>query len=141
MDDSAVSPSFVDSCLATWSSDEARSLAISLREVSEMNNDRLEGTEPPIPNHLPESPTMDSPTALPTESTNVLNGFPVGKVKIRSRYSYNKSQEPAALDTVESISMDDIRIMASDLAAQRLHVLASQIDDHDNAYKNSEHVI
>jgi len=142
MDDSAVSPSLVDSCLATWSSDEARSLAISLYALSEMNNDRSEGTEPPIPNHqeqkpdLPESPTMDSPTALPTESTY---WFPVGKVKIRSRYSYNKSQEPAALDTVESISMDDIRTRASDLAAQRLHVLASQINDNDNSHKNSEH--
>ena len=92
--------------------------------------DKSEVTEPPIP-------TMDSPTALPTESTfntgylcEEPNGFPVGKVKIRSRYSYNKSQEPAALDTVESISMDDIRTMGSDLAAQRLHVLASQIDTY-----------
>ena len=90
---------------------------------------------------------MDSPSALPTESTSNTctgylceepNGFPVGKVKIRSRYSYNKSQAPAALDTVETISMDDIRTRASDLAAQRLHVLASQIDDHDNAHMNSE---
>ena len=157
MDDNAVSPTLVDNCLDTWSSDEARSLAISLHALSEMNHvDKSEVTEPPIPNHqdeiqqpdLPESPTMDSPTALPTESTfntctgylcEEPSGFPVGKVKIRSRYSYNKSQEPAALDTVESISMDDIRTMASDLAAQRLHVLASQIDDNDNAHKNSEH--
>ena len=109
MDDNAVSPTLVDSCLNTWSSEEAKLLSASLRALSEMNHvDKLKVTEPLIPNHqkefqqpdLPESPTMDSPTALPTESTfntctgylcEEPNGFPVGKVKIRSRYSYNKS--------------------------------------------------
>ena len=93
----------VDSCRDTWSSDEVRSLAISLHALSEMNHvDKSEGTEP----GTVLLPVFNACNGYLCEDQN---GIPIGKVRIRSRYSYNKSQEPAVLDTaVESISMDDI---------------------------------
>jgi len=58
-------------------------------------------------------------------------GFPLAGLR------FDRDTHTTKVDTVESISMDDIRIMASDLAAQRLHVLSSRIDDHNNAHENS----
>jgi len=60
-------------------------------------------------------------------------GFPLAGLR------FDRDTHTTKVDTVESISMDDIRTRASDLAAQRLHVLASQINDNDNSHKNSEH--
>ena len=48
MDDNAVSPTLVDSCLNTWSSEEARLLAASLRALSEGKDvEKLEDAESP----------------------------------------------------------------------------------------------
>ena len=165
MDDNAVSPTLVDSCLDTWSGDEAKLLAASLLEVSEGSRaenlsttqdaeldedegekvvehelDVLYDTNPDVKRELVDqlpSALLDSPSNEAELSTCIgyacreyPRDIPISHIaKIRARDSFVR-QQTAALDAAQLD--DEIRARASDLAAQRLHILASQVDGDEN---------
>ena len=164
MDDNAVSPTLVDSCLDTWSGDEAKLLAASLLEVSkesraenlsttqdaELDEDEGEkvveheldvyDTNPDVKRELVDqlpSALLDSPSNEAELSTCIgyacreyPRDIPISHIaKIRARDSFVR-QQTAALDAAQLD--DEIRARASDLAAQRLHILASQVDGDEN---------
>ena len=164
MDDNAVSPTLVDSCLDTWSGDEAKLLAASLLEVSkesraenlsttqdaELDEDEGEkvseheldvyDTNPVVKRELDDqlpAALLDSPSNEVELSTCIgyacreyPRDIPISHIaKIRARDSFVR-QQTAALDAAQLD--DEIRARASDLAAQRLHILASQVDGDEN---------
>ena len=53
MDDNAVSPTLVDNCIDTWSSDDAKILAASLLDVSQVT-DTLDNEESDIEEQEPD---------------------------------------------------------------------------------------
>lgn len=159
MDDNAVSPTLVDSCLDTWSSDEAKVLAASLIEVSKGNraenlsttqDAELDDEGEEVSEHEHEFDVVDTnpvvkrelddnlPSALLDTPSNEaeLNtcighacgeyptDIPINQIaKLRARDSYDRQ---------ETQLNDEILARAADLAAQRLHILASQVDGDEN---------
>jgi len=152
MDDNSVSPTLVDSCVNTWSDDEAKSLAASLLEVSLLIRGKLSGdlqstqvsrfdkerqdlgaTGPTMrKDHInindvqPQSAQIEVASAeLFRQGQTSINQI----AKIRARNTFLKQQE-LIFGAVQSVqNHGTIKEKASDRAAERLRFVASHVEN------------
>ena len=99
-----------------------------------------EGTELPSPTLGTSLPPIDADLSPCAGSTCLDYNRPFGQIaRNRARDSFTRQRE-FIMDTVETIRKDgSIHSKASDLAAQRLHVFASQIAEDGLVDDISEH--
>jgi len=153
MDDNSVSPTLVDSCLNTWSDEDAKSLAASLLEVSLVIrgklSEELQSTQftrfdkemqdpgaigPSMrENDINFNDAQSQPAQIEVASADFSRQGQTGInqiAKIRARHSFLKQQE-LIFDAMQSVQNDGtIKEKASDRAAERLRFVASHVENN-----------
>ena len=161
MDDNAVSPTLVDSCLRTWSGKEAQVLAASLcgmyeakiegksevAQAFEEKEDKSEvNTGPTTQMERLDQPSFTTPYRPPSSTGVELSscGFHcrqyshnnhINQIAMsRAKDSFTRQRESIFWEAAQSIQKDGTKIQswASEQAAQKLRMLATHVNDDES---------